>query len=287
MKTFIASVAAGLATANYLRTPQSVEAQCMTNTAFSQKDFGVYKLLNARSETHDTKLFTFALPNKDMPLNNEIPSCIVLRFVDEKGEVVTRPYTPLNLQSDKGSFELLVKCYPHSKMGTHLHNMKVGDTIEAQGPFKTMDIKPSQYEHIGMLAGGTGITPFYQIANNFLADSSNTTKISLVFCNKTRDDILLRDRLDLLSKKNHEKFNVFYMLTEAPRLWFGYKGHLTKSVIGETMPSPKSRGKAMILVSGPPGFMKTVCGEKSGRSQGPLGGYLKEMGYSEDMVYKF
>ncbi|ORC87933.1 NADH-cytochrome b5 reductase [Trypanosoma theileri] len=287
MKTFIASAAAGLVTANYFRTQHSVEAQSMRKTAFSQEEFFVYKLQDVKSETHDTKLFTFALPNNNMPLNFEVPSCITLRFVDEKGNVVMRPYTPLNLQNDKGTFELLIKCYPHSKMGTHLHNMKVGDTIEAQGPWKTMDIKPSQYEHIGMLAGGTGITPLYQIARNFLADSSNTTKFSLVSCNKTRDDILLKNRLDLLSQKNHDKFTLFYMLTEAPILWFGYKGHITKSVIGETMPSPKSRGKAMVLVSGPPGFMKAVCGEKSGRSQGPLGGYLKEMGYSEDMVFKF
>ena len=45
--------------------------------------------------------------------------------------------------------------------------------------------------HVGMLAGGTGITPMYQIVQEALRDTSDKTKFSLIFANQTLEDILL------------------------------------------------------------------------------------------------
>jgi cytochrome-b5 reductase len=39
--------------------------------------------------------------------------------------------------------------------------------------------------------------------------------------------------------------------------------------------------------SGPPGQVNAVAGKKEGPKQGPVGGILKELGYSEDQVFKF
>ena len=44
----------------------------------------------------------------------------------------------------------------------------------------------------------------------------------------------------------------------------------------------------MIFVCGPPPMMKAISGDKApDYTQGPVGGALKDLGYSEDMVYKF
>ncbi|KAL0340519.1 UNVERIFIED_CONTAM: NADH-cytochrome reductase-like protein [Sesamum radiatum] len=52
------------------------------------------------------------------------------------------------------------------------------------------------------------------------------------------------------------------------------------------LPSPSD--DTLILVCGPPGLMKHISGDKAkDRSQGQLTGILKELGYTEDMVYKF
>nr|CCC91395.1 putative NADH-cytochrome b5 reductase [Trypanosoma congolense IL3000] len=287
MKVFATAAAAGLAASAYFRVDRLAEAKIEETGAFSQSAYRQYKLISVKDETPDTKLFTFRLPEEEMELNFTTPSCITLRFVDDDRNEVVRPYTPLNLESDKGSFDILVKAYPNSKMGSHLHNMKVGNSIDVQGPWRTMDIKPGQYEHVGMLAGGTGVTPMYQVAQNFLAKPSNTTKFSLVCCNRSKHDMLLVDRIGRLVKENPGRFDVSHILVSAPWYWRGYKGYLTKEIIERTMPNPNNASNAMLLVSGPPGFMKAVCGEKKGRSQGPLEGYLKEMGYTESMVYKF
>lgn len=38
-----------------------------------------------------------------------------------------------------------------------------------QGPFKKIDITPNMKKEIGMVAGGTGITPMYQVIHEVLA----------------------------------------------------------------------------------------------------------------------
>ena len=48
------------------------------------------------------------------------------------------------------------------------------------------------YVSTGMLAGGTGITPMYQVINSILRDPSDRTQLSLVSANVGEDDILMR-----------------------------------------------------------------------------------------------
>ena len=52
----------------------------------------------------------------------------------------------------------------------------------------------------GMIAGGTGITPMYQVAKALLTDPGEATSISLIYANVTEDDILLRKELNELSQ---------------------------------------------------------------------------------------
>ncbi|CAK9150149.1 unnamed protein product [Ilex paraguariensis] len=51
------------------------------------------------------------------------------------------------------------------------------------------------------------------------------------------------------------------------------------------LPGPSD--DTLILVCGPPGLMKHISGDKANRSQGELTGILKDLGYTEEMVYKF
>lgn len=291
MKAIIAAAVGFLGAGMYKSSSQAEAWSWSNKPAFSHKEFSSYKLISVKDESHDTKVFRFALPNEKTRLDLPIACCITLRCTDEKGHEVVRPYTPINLANDEGHFDLVVKCYPDSKMTNHLFSMKVGDTIEAMGPWHTFDVKPSQYSQIGMIAGGTGITPMYQVINNLLHAEGNMTKISLLYANKTEGDVLLGEQLDAMAKEFAGKFATYYCLTTPPKRWTGYSGLIDKKMIEETMPGPEHEGDSVILVCGPPPFMKTISGSKDYKShppkQGPLSGYLKEMGYTEKGVYKF
>lgn len=292
MKTVVAAAVGAFGASWYRHNECDVQALWFSQPKpFSTEAFQSYKLVEVRQESPNSKYFKFALAKDNMQLNLPIASCITLRYTAANGEEVMRPYTPLNLHDDKGSFELVVKCYPNSKMGSHLFGLKVGDTIDAKGPWPTLAITPNQFKRIGMLAGGTGITPMYQVLRNILSVPENRTHISLLYSNHTEDDILLRKELDVIMKANPKTFVVQHTLTTPSKKWTGYSGHINKKMIEETMPSVKEKANSMVLVSGPPAFMKSISGPKDYSSrpprQGCVDGYLKELGYDESCVYKF
>jgi len=70
----------------------------------------------------------------------------------------------------EGYFDLVVKKYENGKISSYIHALKVGDGIEVKGPIPKLKMESNMKEHITMLAGGTGITPMYQVARRILED---------------------------------------------------------------------------------------------------------------------
>ena len=51
-----------------------------------------------------------------------------------------------------------------------------------------------------MIAGGTGITPILQVIKAVLRDLEDKTKLSLIFGNLSKDDILLYEELKAMAR---------------------------------------------------------------------------------------
>ncbi|KAG6881556.1 hypothetical protein C0992_000839, partial [Termitomyces sp. T32_za158] len=67
----------------------------------------------------------------------------------------------------------------------------------------------------------------------------------------------------------------------------GPSGFINADIIKKHV-APASLGdKVKVFVCGPPGQVAAVAGKKAGMKQGELGGILKELGYTEEQVYKF
>lgn len=253
------------------------------------KEFREFPLVNVYDESPDTKVLRFAFPDGMQTSGMKLTSFVLLKYTDADGKAVVRPYTPISRLDQRGYMEILVKCYKGSKMGTHLHSMKLGHTIEIKGPFEKLPYQPGQYQKIGMLAAGSGITPMFQLLREALKEAS-PPEVSLVYANKKKDDILLGFELSELYEV-HQKFAPYFVLEEPPKDWMGGVGFVTKDMVKHFMPAPSAAFNSIVLVCGPPGFMKHVSGEKdftvSPPAQGEVGGLLKELGYPQRMVYKF
>lgn len=258
-------------------------------TALNPKEFVKFKVSEVRDVNHNTKLYRFTFDSQEA-LGLHVASCLITKAEigkkkDGSPNYVIRPYTPISPPDSKGYFDLLVKIYPNGKMTQHLAQLKPGDTLDVKGPIPKLPYAPNMKKQIGMIAGGTGITPMLQVIDAIVSNPEDNTQVSLVFANTTPADILLKSKLDALSFA-HPNFKVYYVVDSPTNDWKGGKGYINKDVLLKGLPSPSD--DTLILVCGPPGLMNLISGDKApDRSQGELVGLLKELGYTSEQVYKF
>ena len=213
-----------------------------------------------------------------------VASCLVTRApIGEGGKQVIRPYTPISKPNEVGSFDLLIKSYDNGVMSKHFSTLKPGDALEFKGPIIKLSWKPNLKKSLGLVAGGTGITPMLQLIDAVLSNSGeDKTHITLLYGNNTEDDILLRSKLEQLAAAHpkqcvarsiarpanyslFEKFPLFFILFPFFRRfkvvfvvakpssgWTGRTGHATPAMLKELMPPPAA--DSLIVVCGPPGL---------------------------------
>lgn len=272
----------------------SVHADAASPIGLDPNDWRPLKLVDKKQLTHNTYAFRFALPEKDQTAGLKVASCLLAKAPipdtpDGPPKVVVRPYTPVSSPDTKGHIDLVIKVYPTGKLSKYMGSLKEGDTLDFKGPLAKYPYEPNIKKNIGMVAGGTGITPMLQVVDHILDNPDDKTKVSLLFGNVSEDDIILRDKIDALAAKHPDRFKVFYVV-DKPKwgglFWKGGTGYVTKDMIAQHLPPPADGN--LIMVCGPPGLMKVISGDKAkDKSQGPLMGLLKDMGYNEGMVYKF
>ncbi|KAF9364847.1 NADH-cytochrome b5 reductase [Mortierella sp. NVP85] len=212
------------------------------------KEYRKFKLVDKVVCSPNTAMYKFALPNEDDILNLPIGQHISI-MANINGKDISRSYTPTSSSDDVGHFVLCIKSYPQGNISKMFSELKIGDTINARGPKGQFNYTPNMSRAIGMIAGGTGLTPMLQIIRAVVKNPEDKTEIRLIFANVTPEDILLKAELDLLSKK-HPQFKVYYVLNNPPEGWTGGVGFVNADMIKEHMPKPAADIK--ILLCGPP-----------------------------------
>ncbi|CAF0987723.1 unnamed protein product [Adineta steineri] len=255
-----------------------------------------FSLAHKESISHDTRIFRFQLPSTKHVLGLPIGQHIYLT-AHINGELVKRPYTPTTSDDNQGYFDLVIKVYPNGKMTQYLDKLPIGQTIDVSGPsgnliykdnglFDIRSRKPEPFvtrhvRHLGLIAGGTGITPMYQILNEILKEQSAIVpgqkvdiKIWLLFANQTEDDILLREELEQLAASNSDRFKLWYTVDRDSEEWKYSKGFINETMLQEHMPPPGD--DCLICICGPPPMIKFACVPN-----------LDKLGYTENMRYTF
>lgn len=199
--------------------------------------------------------FVFDLPTKYSILGLPIGQHVAIKG-EIDGHTVVRSYTPVSNNRDLGRLELLIRVYPKGQMGNYLKKLETGDVAEIRGPKGAMRYRRGMSKQIGMIGGGTGITPLFQLVRSICEDKNDDTKISLIYGNRSESDIMLRDKLDQYAKEAGDKFKLHYVLDEPGPGWKGGKGHVTKELLQERMPKPSEDTK--ILLCGPPGMVNAM-----------------------------
>lgn len=227
-------------------------------------------------------IYRFGLPSETSILGLPVGQHISLAATPKGAEKeVVRSYTPISSDEDKGFVEFMIKAYPQGNISAHMATLKIGDTMKMRGPKGAMVYSPNMCKRIGMIAGGTGITPMLQVIRAInRARPLDTTKVDLIFANVNPDDILLKDDLDKLAVED-PNFSVYYVLNNPPEKWDGGVGFVTADMIKEKLPPPGPDMK--ICICGPPPMVSAL--KKATESLG----YQKARPVSklEDQVFCF
>jgi NAD(P)H-flavin reductase len=116
------------------------------------------------------------------------------------------------------------------------------------------------------LAGGTGITPCYQLVRHVLAHEDDYTMISVLYANVSEQDILLFKEMNELKKKYRQKLRLCYTLSDISSVGEDWKygvGKFTEEMLRENLFDAQVtyQTSQLVCVCGPPRFMESICGD--------------------------
>ncbi|XP_058859080.1 NADH-cytochrome b5 reductase 2-like [Acipenser ruthenus] len=155
--------------------------------------------------------------------------------------------TPVSTDEDTGFVGLVVK------------------VILQSGQTKSKASKRS-VKHVGMVAGGTGISPTLQLIRHITLDPKDDTKCYSISANQT-EDILLRAELEEVLENHPEQFRLWYTLDKPPQGW--KYSFINADMIKDHMQPPAD--DVLILMCGPPPMIQFACQPNLGKQ-----GYKQE-----------
>lgn len=249
------------------------------------KGFTELKLESAEMYNHNVKRLSFALPDDQTVTGNAPITSLLTQHTPEGAWIpVFRPYTPISAGDEPGKVTFMIKRYPGGKGSGKMHSLVPGDTMKFK-PLHEFDYKSNQYSRMTIIAGGSGITPIYQVTKAILQNPADKTKISLIYANNTPEDILLREEFDELERQYPGRFQKLYTVSKNGKSEGLYEGYVTKEMVQKASATKADK----VLVSGPPAMTEAIAGAKGGFgwTQGSVGGILKELGYNKEQVHKF
>jgi nitrate reductase (NAD(P)H) len=151
-------------------------------------------------------------------------------------------------------------------MSVGLHELAVGEEVELKGPlgsftwlgqgsgmYKGRTVQP---RNLGLICGGSGLTPMLQIVHAVLEDTyDTTTKLWLLFANKTEQDVLCREELEQLAKDHPDRIKVHFTIEEVPPTpWSGSIGRVSDAMLKDHLPAPGA--DSLALFCGPEPMLK-------------------------------
>jgi len=255
-------------------------------------------LIDKMEISHDVRRFRLGLPSDHHVLGLSPGKHITVFAPNAKGAVkgewngkedheadsdeVTRKYTPTTCDHDApGYVDLVIKVYRRKglvgaserfpdggKVSQYLDSLPINAMVDVKGPVGLHQYlgdgtfkdgrKHVTGRNIGLIAGGTGITPMLQIMKTILENPKDGyPTLSLLYANQTEGDILLRKRLEAYQEEYKGRFKLWYTLDRPPPGWAYSKGFVDEDMLSKCMPAPGD--DAVVCSCGPPPMIDFAC----------------------------
>ncbi|MEM3404568.1 MAG: FAD-binding oxidoreductase [Nitrososphaeria archaeon] len=197
--------------------------------------------------TYNVKSFRFKAP-KDF---NHKPGQFMFVTIKINDTPTKKPFSISCSPTEKGYVEFTKKLTGH-EFSNALDTLKIGDWVKIDGPFGNFTFT-GEYDKIALLSGGIGITPLRSICR-YATDMKLTTRITLLYGNRTEKDIVFREELEQMPKQN-PNLKIVLTLDEPDSDWKGYSGVINRDMIRNEIPDYLDR---IFYTCGPPAMVRAM-----------------------------
>lgn len=197
--------------------------------------------------TYNVTSFRFPRPDA---LNYKAGQFLFVTLKAE-GKELSKHFSFSSSPTEKSHIEFTKKL-SESDFSTALKALKEDDWARIDAPYGKFTFE-GEHEKICLLAGGIGITPFRGICK-YSTDMHLNTKITLLYGNRTENDIAFRRELETMQEQN-KNLKVLFILNEASSGWKGATGLITAEMIKKEIPDYK---ETVFYTCGPPAMVKIM-----------------------------
>lgn len=122
-----------------------------------------------------------------------------------------------------------------------VHEVKVGDRIDVQGPAGTFYADPAAGGRHVLVAAGSGITPMLSIAASVLANPD--AEVVLLYGNRRTRSVMFAEEIADLKDRYGSRFDVIHVLSREPREVELFSGRLDaqrlRNILDAVVPTPE------------------------------------------------
>jgi ferredoxin-NADP reductase len=211
--------------------------------------------------TRDVKSFRFPKPSSF----SYKPGQFMFITIRAGQQEMTKHFTISSSPTEKDYVEFTKKL-TGSSFSNALVSLKVGDWARIDGPYGNFTFE-GEYERIGMLSGGIGITPLRSMCK-YCTDMRLGSQVTLLYGNRSEDDIVFREEFEALQQQNRN-FKVVFTLSEPGSSWAGQTGRISLEMIRTEIPDCRER---IFFTCGPPSMVEA------------MGNLLRELGIPADQT---
>jgi ferredoxin-NADP reductase len=197
--------------------------------------------------THNVTSFRFPRPEA---LNYKAGQFLFITL-KSGGKELSKHFSFSSSPTEKNHIEFTKKL-SDSDFSAALKALKKGDWARIDAPYGKFTFE-GEHEKIGLLGGGIGITPFMGICK-YCTDMHLDTKVTLLYGNRTEEDIAFRKELEALQEQN-DNLKVVFTLNEADGGWKGATGFITADMIKKEIPDYK---ETEFYTCGPPAMVEIM-----------------------------
>ena len=199
--------------------------------------------------TADTKTYHFITEH---PFYFEAGEYVSLAAKIE-GSDVSRPYAISSSPKEALEKKVSLTIKKVGFFSTYMFDKaKVGDTFLLGDPSGNFVYEPlKDAKHVLALAGGSGITPFYSMAQA-IRDQINDYDLTIIYGAKTEKDLIFKEELDTLKSS---RVHVVYVLSEEKKEGYQH-GFITKEIL-----EPYMKEDVTVMMCGPEAMYEFVTKE--------------------------